>query len=214
MSYIEPLIKNQKSESSHRCAAEILTGMMRGAKHWNYEKTKNLYDKITPLIKLALDNITPESDSIWGCAFATASENMDPNKQYFLHEILLDNPIRDLKSFTDCSRLYCLQGAFNQHAWRMISVGRRLLNYLDPFLNHPFQNVRDRIGSTLINIFENDLNFEEYKDGLIPRVKDFLINKQSEISILENDENSNHGKFYKNSEFLITLTNIYYYSQL
>ncbi|KAL7039640.1 hypothetical protein ACKWTF_000055 [Chironomus riparius] len=219
LSYIEPLIKNQTSESSHRCAAEILTGMMRGAKHWNYEKTKNLYDKITPLIKLALDNITPESDSIWGCAFATASENMDPNKQYFLHEILLDNPIRDLKSFTDCSRLYCLQGAFNQHAWRMISVGRRLLNYLDPFLNHPFQNVRDRIGSTLINIFENDLNFEEYKKGLIPRVKDFLTNKQNEISIMENDENSNHVietntpyassiRFFKTiSQFLIGVLN-------
>lgn len=195
LGHIEPLITNQKNESSHRCAAEILTGMMRGAKHWNYEKTKNLYDKITPLIKLALENITPESDSIFGCAFATASENMDPNKQYFLHEILLESPIRDIKSFTDCSRLYCLQGSFNQHAWRMVSYGRRLLNYLDPFLNHPFQNIRDRIGSTLINIFENDLNFVEFEEGFIPRVKDFFDSKKNELAILENDENSNHGKF-------------------
>ena len=25
-------------ETSQRCAAEIITGLIRGAKHWNYEK--------------------------------------------------------------------------------------------------------------------------------------------------------------------------------
>jgi proteasome activator subunit 4 len=100
-----------------------------------------------------------------------------------------------MKSFTDCSRLYCLQGAFNQHVWRMGSVAHRLLNYLMPFLNHPFQNVRDRIGSTLINIFENDLNFESLQaSNSSPHLEDFLAKKSQELSLLKNDENLNHGK--------------------
>lgn len=194
--HLEALILNKKNESSHRCAAELMAAMMRGAKHWNYEKTKGMYDKLIPLIKLALNNITSESDGIWGCGFATAAEGIDPNKQYFLHETLLENPINEMKSFTDCSRLYCLQGAYNQHVWRMGSVAHRLLNYLDPFLNHPFQNVRDRIGSTLINIFENDMNFETLKSSdYSPHLEKFLASKHNELMLLKNEENVNHGKF-------------------
>ncbi|KAG5672273.1 hypothetical protein PVAND_002412 [Polypedilum vanderplanki] len=189
--HVKPLIKT-KNESSHRCAAEIIAGILRGAKHWNYEKTKKMYEKIMPLVRLALDNITSESDTIWGCAFATASEGIDPNKQFFLHETLLENPIRDEKSFFDCSRLYCLQGAFNQHAWRMVSVARRLLTYLTPFLDHPFQNVRERIGSTLINIFENDLNFGDELPACLPQIRHLLEMKKNELTLLKTDENQNH----------------------
>jgi proteasome activator subunit 4 len=192
--HIEPLIKT-KSESSHRCAAEVIAGIIRGAKHWNFEKTRNMYEKIMPLVRLALDNITSESDTIWGCAFATASEGIDPNKQFFLHETLLENPIREEKSFFDCSRLYCLQGAFNQHAWRMVSVASRLLTYLTPFFNHPFQNVRERIGSTLINIFENDMNFgTDTLPSELPQIRHLLELKRDELALLKTDENQNHGK--------------------
>lgn len=193
--HLERLIRS-KSESSHRCAAEMLAGILRGAKHWNYEKTKNMYDLVVPLIRLALDNITSESDTIFGCAFATASEGIDPNKQYFLHETLLENPVREQKSFTDCSRLYCLQGAFNQHAWRMISVADRLLIYLTPFFNHPFQNVRERIGSTLINIFENDLNFGSTLPSNLPQIRDLFESKKIEFALLQTDDDQNHGLYF------------------
>lgn len=78
----------------------------------------------------------------------------------------------------------------------MGSVAHRLLNYLDPFLNHPFQNVRDRIGSTLINIFENDMNFETLKSSdYSPHLEKFLASKHNELMLLKNEENVNHGKF-------------------
>lgn len=205
LKHLEMLILKKESESSHRAAAELMAAMMRGAKHWNFEMTKGMYDKLIPLIKLALNNITSESDGIWGCGFATAAEGIDPNKQYFLHETLLENPICEMKSFTDCSRLYCLQGAFNQHVWRMGSVAHRLLNYLDPYLNHPFQNVRDRIGSTLINIFENDLNFETLKmSNNSPHLEEFLKAKENELMLLKSEDNENHGN-YNISLNLITL---------
>lgn len=108
------LIDSKATESSHRCGAEIIAGIIRGAKHFNFDMTSKLYDVMGPLIRMSLNNITNETDKIWGMAYATASEGFDPMKQYFLHEILLENPLREEKSFIDCSRLYCLQGAFNQ----------------------------------------------------------------------------------------------------
>lgn len=86
--HIEPLITTDKNlESSHRCAAEIMAGIMRGVKHWPYDKTEKLYTKLKPLICTALNNITVETDVFWGTCFATAAENFDPNKQWWLHEV-------------------------------------------------------------------------------------------------------------------------------
>lgn len=112
--HLPKLTTKESTESSHRCAAEIMAGIIRGAKHFDYDMTSKLYEKLGPIIRESLNNITNETDKIWGMAFATAAEGMDPMKQYFLHEILLENPLREEKSFVDCSRLYCLQGAFNQ----------------------------------------------------------------------------------------------------
>lgn len=39
----------------------------------------------------------------------------------------MEDPLRESSSFEDCSRIYCLQGPFNQHVWRMTSVAHRLL---------------------------------------------------------------------------------------
>lgn len=194
LSHMPALIENKTNESSHRCAAEIIAGILRGAKHWDYERTAKMYEKVVPLIRMALSNITNETDGFWGTGFATAAEGIDPIKQHFLHEVLLEDPIREEKSFIDCSRLYCLQGAFNQHVWRMGSVAFRLLDYLCPFLNHPFQNVRERIGSTLINIFENDLNFPGSEPPTFsPRVSDLITSRAEEFRLLREQENINHG---------------------
>lgn len=86
--HIERLIKVEKNlESCHRCAAELMGGVLRGMKHWPYAKTVELYERLKPLIRMALNNITVETDVFWGTCFATAAENFDPKRQYWLHEV-------------------------------------------------------------------------------------------------------------------------------
>lgn len=125
--HLKRLIDDKNSESSHRCAAELMAGIMRGMKHWTFDMTERAYAQLKPLIRLALNNITVETDVLWGTCFATAAENFDPRRQYWLHEVLMEDPLRQSTSFIDCSRIYCLQGPFNQHVWRMNSVSHRLL---------------------------------------------------------------------------------------
>lgn len=154
--HIDRLIRSPKNlESNHRCAAELMSGIMRGLKHWPYKETEAVYERLKPLIQLALSSTTVETDVFWGTCFATAAENIDPKRQYWLHEvgivllwsthththtnfdfipqntcfqILLDDPLRQSSSFIDCVRIYCLQGPYNQHVWRMTSVSHRLLS--------------------------------------------------------------------------------------
>lgn len=94
-----------------------------------------MYEKVIPLIRLALNNITIETDDFRYESFATAAERMDPMKQHFLYEVLLEHPIKEVNSFIDCCRLYCLQGAFDQHLWRMGSVTDLLFDYPIPELS-------------------------------------------------------------------------------
>lgn len=82
----------------------------------------------------------------------------------------------------------------------MGSVAHRLLEYLRPFLNHPFQNVRERIGSTLINIFENDLNFPgSEQTNFSPRIVELIESRAQEFELLRTQENINHGKTWNSS---------------
>lgn len=187
--HLRPLIEDKASESNHRCAAEIMAGIMRGAKHWSYSKTAALYEMMMPLIRLALNNVTVDTDTYWGTCFATAVEFIDPSKQYWLYEILLEDPLRESTSFIDCNRLYCLQGAFNQHVWRMTSVAKRLLEYLRPYLNHSFQNVRERLGCTLINICEADLRFKgSLGMNISPKKSDMIANVMPKLCVLFDEE--------------------------
>ena len=77
----------------------------------------------------------------------------------------------------------------------MANTGHKLLSYLEKFLDHPFQNVRERIASTLINIFENDINFDGENSIIYsPIFRDLFERKKKELLILQNDDYSNHGK--------------------
>lgn len=187
MQHLPRLVEDKSVDGHHRCAAEIMAGYMRGAKHWPFDMCENLYNEFKPLIHLALKKITVETDVYWGTCFATAAEHMDPQKQWWLHEVLIEQPLQENTSFLDCSRVYCLQGAFNQHVWRLNSVSYRLLAALRPYFDHPFQNIRERLGSILINICEADLQFPGGSPPASPRIRDFIAECLPRLQVLLNE---------------------------
>lgn len=58
------------------------------------------------------------------------------------------------------------------------------LDYLRPYLNHSFQNVRERLGSILINICEADIPFIGANDPECPRIETVIHEILSKINIL------------------------------
>lgn len=55
-------------------------------------------------------------------------------------------------------------------------------------MSHSFQNVRDRLGSLLINIFEADLHFVDAAEPECPRIRDFIAEVVGKIQILNDEE--------------------------
>jgi proteasome activator subunit 4 len=180
--HLEHLVTD-KHESSQRCAAEIIAGIIRGSKHWPFHKVCALWQSLVPIIRRALLNMTVETVADWGVCFATASENRDPNRQHWLLELLMEDPLRDEASFIECGRLYTLQGALNQE-WRVSELLHRLLNYLKPFLTHPFQNVRERLGSVMTNIFELDIQLHNGSRTPSPHIAAFIAELIPKLTVL------------------------------
>lgn len=163
-----------KEEHGQRCAAEIISGIIRGSKHWSFEQVTRLWQTLIPLFKIALINMSDETLADWTLCVTMSLESRDPNRHHWFLEFLMEEPLSEPTSFLACGRLLLLQMGLTQQTWRTAELNHRLLKYLNNHLSHSFQNVRDKISSSLMVIFAKDLAFPGSKQNYLPRVEDFF----------------------------------------
>ncbi|KAJ8396071.1 hypothetical protein AAFF_G00026030 [Aldrovandia affinis] len=187
--HMESLVADSH-ESTQRCVAEIMAGLIRGSKHWSYSKVVQLWELLSPLIRTALSNITVETYSDWGTCIATACESRDPRKLHWMFEMLMESPVNgEGGSFVDACRLYVLQGGLAQQEWRVPELLHRLLEYLEPLLTQVYKNVRERIGSVLTYIFMIDVTLPFTRPTTSPRVCEFTDRVLGRLKpLLDGDE--------------------------
>ncbi|GAB1609586.1 proteasome activator complex subunit 4-like [Argonauta hians] len=162
-------------ESHNRCALEILAGIIQGMKHWPYDKVMNFWSWSIGLLRKNMSSIIVETVEDWGNFFNIICENRDPRKLYPVFEMLMDNPINgEGGSLGDSSRVYCLQNAIMSQEWRVTELLQKLLQYLQEVLDHPYKNVRDRIGCTLCYIFLYDYKMQFNSRSFLPLRKQFV----------------------------------------
>ncbi|KZC11232.1 Proteasome activator complex subunit 4 [Dufourea novaeangliae] len=169
-----------KQESSQRCAAEMIAGIIRGSKHWPFDMVREMWDSLLPIVRLALANITVESVIDWGVCFAKSQQRRDPNRHHWLLECLLEEPClaESESSFAECGRLFILQVALDEQSWRVSHLLRRLLKRTeDRLLASPFENVRDRLASVLVTVFNANLRFPGTSNSQWTPRTDDLINR-------------------------------------
>uniref|UniRef100_A0A8D8S251 Proteasome activator complex subunit 4 n=1 Tax=Cacopsylla melanoneura TaxID=428564 RepID=A0A8D8S251_9HEMI len=172
-SHIEGFIL-EKNETLQRCAAEFISGLIKGSKHWPFSKVESLWSWLGPVLRTALSNMIAESVNDWGVAIASATKNRDPNRMHWLLSILTETSDKEEPSFIECGRLFALHCAMNQFQWRIYHLHSNVYEtMLIPRLTHDFQNVRDRISSMLTNAFELDISFGDQRSPS-PHIDQFV----------------------------------------
>lgn len=203
---IEKLCDDQ-IESSQRCAAEIIAGLIRGSKHWTWEMSQDLWSWLVPVLRKLLGNVTVETIRDWGTCFATASESRDPNRIHWMLEVLMEEPLRSQGSFLDSSRLYVLQGAMAQQEWRIGTLLHKLDQFLNPYLTHPYQNVRERLGSVVANIYSMDITFPQGHAGSqSPTISSLLSQVLPKLEVMKTEPDQELYNFHKNSNKTIEIS--------
>ncbi|CAL4088618.1 unnamed protein product [Meganyctiphanes norvegica] len=172
--HLERLVE-ESQKSSQRCATEIITGILRGSKHWTFTKHQALWSWFKPMLKTGMAKVTVETVEDWGTCMATASADRDPNRMHPLLELLMQDPLDNTQAaFNGASRLYMLLGGLGQQEWRVAELSSSLLEYLRPQLDHPYKNIRDRVGSVLTGIFMYDLQLPGGSPSLYPKTIEFV----------------------------------------
>ncbi|XP_016837530.1 proteasome activator complex subunit 4 [Nasonia vitripennis] len=185
-----------KQESSQRCAAEIICGVIKGSKHWPFDMTERLWHEFLPIIRNALNNLTGDTIQDWILCIANASKDRDPNKLHWLLECIMEeSPLGQSEaSFAECGRLMILQGALITQTWRLSELlNRLLLRFKNRLEESPFQNVRDCLASLLVSIFRPSIKFDSIvsNENPFPEVDEFLENVYPRLqSLLEKDKPS------------------------
>lgn len=214
--HIENLVAD-KEEHLQRCAAEMMSGIIRGSKHWNFEQVNGLWQKFVPLFQVAFANMSDETLGDWSLCITMSLESRDPNRHHWFLEFLMDDPLSEQTSFLACARLLLLQMGLNQQPWRNVELNHRLLNYLQNHLSHSFQNVREKISNCLMVIFSRDLTFPNGRQIYSPRVEDFFklimprldalyedCLKKAQIGSLDSDTEKDSIKLFKTVAKYIT----------
>uniref|UniRef100_A0AAQ4Q9D5 Proteasome activator subunit 4a n=1 Tax=Gasterosteus aculeatus aculeatus TaxID=481459 RepID=A0AAQ4Q9D5_GASAC len=162
-------------ESKQRCVAEIISGLIRGCKHWSYSKVESLWELLCPLLRTALSNITIETYADWGTCIATACVSF---LVVYFHHVFILSLIKHYitghlaDAFIQSDLHYALNGLAQQE-WRVPELLHRLLQYLEPKLTQVYKNVRERIGSVLTYIFMIDVNLPYTQPTTSPRISEF-----------------------------------------
>ncbi|XP_062510278.1 proteasome activator complex subunit 4-like [Corticium candelabrum] len=165
-----------KQESSQRCAAEIIAGLVRSCKHWPFDKVKALWEFLLPCLTTAFSEISVETYADWGSCLSDCSADRDPRRLHWLFEMIISSEYLNQSrgSFRDTTILYLLQRVLSQQEWRAPVLHHRLLEHLEPQLSHPYKLVRDRLGSLLSTVFHFDIELLGGRLSAQPQVADFV----------------------------------------
>jgi len=162
--YIERLVGSPE-ESQQRAAAEMMYGLVRGSRFWDFKSAEQLWSWLLPVFQQVLNNVTTETQSDWDFCFAGLSNKADPNRLRWLFELLVtqDNLVSQ-GAFKESSYLLFVGKCLSQN-WRVRELYCRTYNILKEHWAHPYNNVRHQIASTLATLLAMDIPVVGAKPG-------------------------------------------------
>ncbi|CAF3512541.1 unnamed protein product, partial [Rotaria sordida] len=175
--------KTKTQEGSHRVAAEIVAGMIRGSKHWTLDMLDELWKKLTPFLNEVCTNLSVETVSHWGSCFKYGIEDEDPRRMYRPIEFLrsLINTHVTGNTFLETSQWTLIQKLSN-FEWRIPAIWCAINQYAKELLDHPYKAIRERIASVLGTSLSFDIKLPNGQSTRHPNVDQFIDNIRERLS--------------------------------
>lgn len=181
------ILASDKQESHQRCAAEVLCGIIRGSKHWTYEKTEKLWHNIIPILQSAIQNILHETILDWTKCFCHALQARDSRRFHWLVEFLMDDPLSDPTSLIASTKLHLIIEVLFRQPWRNSELYNRLMDYLRKHMTQSFQLIRVTISKAFKFMFLSDYLPPGGMQDKSPKMAKFLQECMPYLDWLYND---------------------------
>jgi len=162
--HIEKLVGSPE-ESQQRAAAEMVYGLVRGSRFWDYNSSSQLWGWLLPVFQQVLNNVTAETQSDWDFCFSGASNKADPNRLRALYELLITSEnLVSQGAFKESSYLLFVAKCLSMN-WRVKELYCRTYNILRDHWAHPYNNVRHQIASTMATLTSMDIPWAGIEGG-------------------------------------------------
>ncbi|KAJ3092428.1 hypothetical protein HK102_007439 [Quaeritorhiza haematococci] len=155
-------------KSRQRAAAELLTGLIRGTKHWSWKRQRSMWDGwLGGLVEDVLSACTPQGLLYWDQFLRYTCSNRDPRRLYPLLKIIFEAKLDPSSQsfFSEAKKVHFVYAIFSIFSWRLLSpttlssasspksiIDDVLLPMYLSNLQHPYQQVRSVLASTLNEI--------------------------------------------------------------
>ncbi|ORX73645.1 hypothetical protein DL89DRAFT_289388 [Linderina pennispora] len=146
---IERLAMDTEKQSSQRAASEMVSGMLRGAKHWSKEALSRMWTSLIPVMSTVFSKLRPDTVRFWQTGLQYVFARRDPRRFVpLIHLLLYGNPFDPTSeaTFIEATKLDLLRTMVNSWDWRIapaiIASNVRLMDALA----HPYKQVRDSAG--------------------------------------------------------------------
>lgn len=148
-------------ECSHKLAAEILSGLIRGSKSWPLSSLKLLWSRLRPILDKIVENMSTDNVKLWYNCFSNSFEDQDPRRLVFYLNYFIQLTIRmfastnsdttaettaSMSSFQQASTLQFLL-AFNQFEWKIPGFWNSLIDVFMLNMSHPYKSIREKNAS-------------------------------------------------------------------
>jgi proteasome activator subunit 4 len=131
-------------------ASEFIGALARGSKHWSFEDREKSFTYILPHLKQILTNCSQSCIPDYHAALRFCVYDLDVRRCMWLRDFLIQN--LDLGSGTTSHQAKSIGYLFpvlSEFSWRDPCTNQKVCEKIFPFLDHPYQQVRQKIANTL-----------------------------------------------------------------
>ncbi|KAJ2615470.1 Proteasome activator BLM10 [Coemansia sp. RSA 1804] len=145
----ERLARDLENQFSQRGAAEFISGLLRGSKHWSEGSLQKMWAKVIPVLKVVLANLRPDSKHYWDRGLQYAFARRDPRRFLPLLRLIIYGRPFDPHAetpFVEAAKLDMLRTVLSTWDWRIVSAVISSKPRLFEALAHPYEQVRVTVG--------------------------------------------------------------------
>ncbi|TIC14990.1 hypothetical protein E3Q14_00482 [Wallemia mellicola] len=163
-SVIEPLLEDVSDRHKQRAASELLSGLLRGIKHWPKYALDDLWNWLTPKFPQFLGNVRPDSAATWDMFVVNTLYHRDPRRVYpLINWIVEQGDLMKNASSSAWSQAYSinlLRVTVKVISWRFSAWSDDIsdMYWSIDALNHDYAEVRANIAKTLQKLSRSQLH--------------------------------------------------------
>mgnify|MGYP003717667517 CR=1 FL=1 len=147
----------ERDRHKHRAAAEILSGLVRGAKHWSLPAQNELWDWLGSLLPRIFKEATPDSQPAWQMCVEYMLHQRDPRRLKPLLAHVLGNARHSISKdggspWEQSKAQHLLRGIIVSADMKFTPWAQEFIDLYDENFEHDFVEVRLFISESLTDL--------------------------------------------------------------